>query len=220
MRDFYAAFVRPGDTVFDVGANVGNYSEVFADLGARVIAVEPNPYCYQNLDRLARVRKVFVQRCAAGDVPGKLSLHLCEQSHLSTVTEHMYEAVQQSPLQRDAKWIGTLEVDVVTVDQLAARYGIPSFVKIDVEGYDDQVIRGMSFRPSALSFEFSRLTPQVALSCLQAPVFAEGYEFNYVRGLEMQLVSKRWMRPEELRDNIRSLAGDVEYGDVLARRES
>jgi FkbM family methyltransferase len=220
MREFYAPFVRPGDTVFDVGANVGTYSEVFTGLGAKVVAVEPNPFCYQNLDRLARVRKVFVQRCAAGDVPGKLSLHLCEDSGLSTVTDHWYEAAHQSPLHRDAKWTGTIEVDVVTVDQLAARYGIPKFVKIDVEGYDDHVIRGMSFRPSAISFEFNREIPQVALRCLQAPAFAEGYEFNYVRGLEMQLVSKRWMRAEELRDTIRNLAGDVEYGDVLARRES
>jgi FkbM family methyltransferase len=220
MRDFYAAFVRPGDTVFDVGANIGWYSEVFAELGAKVVAVEPNPYCWQKLDRLARVRNVLVQRCAAGDVPGKLSLHVCEESGLSTVTEHWYKAAQQSPLHRHAKWTGTREVDVVTVDQLADRYGIPNFVKIDVEGYDDHVLRGMSFRPSALQFERNRDIPQVALRCLQAPAFADGYEFNYVRGLEMQLASKRWMRADALRDNLSSLAGDAESGDVLARRES
>jgi len=220
MRDFYAAFVRPGGTVFDIGANIGMYSEVFSELGAKVVAVEPNPYCCQVLDRLARVRNVYVQRCAAGDVPGKTSLHVCEDPGLSTVTDHWYEAAQQSPLHRDAKWTGTVEVEVVTLDQLAARYGIPSFVKIDVEGFDDHVIRGMSFRPSALSFEFNREIPEVAMRCLQAPVLAEEYEFNYVRGLDMQLVSKSWIRAEELHDNIRSFAGEDEYGDVLARRAS
>jgi hypothetical protein len=42
-RDFYRRFIRPGDLVFDVGANVGKRSAVFLDLGATVVAIEPNP---------------------------------------------------------------------------------------------------------------------------------------------------------------------------------
>jgi hypothetical protein len=52
-----------------------------------------------------------------------------------------------------------LEVDVVTLDQLADRYGIPTFVEIHAEGYDDHVLRGMAFRPPALSSEDNRLLP-------------------------------------------------------------
>ena len=43
MRDLYGPYVRRGDLVFDVGAHMGTYTEVFVELGAKVVAVEPNP---------------------------------------------------------------------------------------------------------------------------------------------------------------------------------
>jgi FkbM family methyltransferase len=217
-RDFYARFVRRGDLVFDVGANVGSYSEVFCELGARVVAVEPNPQCCQNLRQLARVCPVYVENCAAGDLPGKATLRLCDYSGLSTLTNDWHEASQQSPLNRDAKWTGSLEVEILTLDQLAGRYGVPNFVKIDAEGYDDQALRGMSFRPPALSFEFNRWLPAVAMRCFDAPALANGYEFNYVRGLEMRLACERWVRGDELRARLDALTGSEWNGDVLARR--
>jgi FkbM family methyltransferase len=220
MRQFYANFVQRGDLVFDVGANMGLYSEVFSQLGAKVVAVEPNPRCCQNLNRLARNREVHVQNCAAGDLPGRAMLHVCEDPVLSTLTDHFFEAAQRSLHNCNAKWLGTLEVEVITLDQLAARFGVPSFVKIDAEGYDDHVLRGMSFRPSALSFEFSREVPQVALRCLETPALAHGYLFNYVRGMEMRFACESWMRAEELYEQLDTLAGEWEYGDVLARRIS
>lgn len=219
MRGLYSAFVQPGKTVFDVGANIGMYSEIFSELGALVVAVEPNPRCCENLNRLARARNVHVENCAAGEAPGKASLHVCQDSGLSTVTDHWYEAARRSPLHRNSQWLGTLEVDVLTLDQLAERYGIPVFVKIDVEGHDDHVLGGMSFRPAALSFEFNRDIPDVALRCLAASVFADArYEFNFVRGFEMRLAADSWMSVEKIRDRLQSLAGEEEYGDVIARR--
>jgi hypothetical protein len=88
MRRFHAPFIKKGDLVFDVGAHIGRYSEVFADLGGRVISIEPNPRCCEQLRRLANVRDVRVEHCAAGDVPGKLNLRVCEDSVLSTVADY------------------------------------------------------------------------------------------------------------------------------------
>jgi FkbM family methyltransferase len=218
MRAFYAPFVRRGDLVFDVGAHFGKYAECFTALGATVIAIEPNPGCCNSLRRLARSRNVHVENCAVGDQPGKLKLHICvEYPSLSTVTSEWYEAAQNSPLQhRNAHWQEPIEVDVVTLDQLAARYGVPSFVKIDVEGFDDHVLRGMSFQPRALSFEFNREVPQVAHRCFDAPVLATGYEFNYTYGTKLS--SGQWMDAKELRSQI--FNGERYFGDVVARRVS
>jgi FkbM family methyltransferase len=189
MRAFYLPFVRRGDLVFDVGANVGTYSELFSELGAKVVAVEPNPRCCETLRRLARVRDVHVEECAIGDEPGKATLRICENSGVSTLTDRWYQELQRSPIHRDAKWIGELQIDVVTLDRMAERYGVPNFLKVDVEGYDDRVLRGMSFLPQFLSFEFNRLMPDIAMRCLEM---------------------------ENLR--IDDLAGEDEFGDVLARR--
>jgi FkbM family methyltransferase len=217
MRTFYSSFVRKGDLVFDVGAHVGRYAEIFADLGAKVVAIEPNPYCFEQLARLAKVRDVHVENCAAGDAPGKLKLRICQDSVISTVVDAWYEGARRSPIHQDAKWLESVEVDVVTLDQLANRYGIPTFVKIDAEGYDDHVLRGMAFRPPALSFEYNRLLPEVAARCLQTPALSNGYLFNFSRGPDLKNVSENWMTGQEIRKHLSDFATDEEYGDVFAR---
>jgi FkbM family methyltransferase len=165
MRRFYASFVRKGDLVFDVGAHVGRHAEVFTDLGAKVVCLEPNPSCCAQLTRLAKVRDIRVENCAAGDIPGKLNLRICQDSVISTVVEAWYEEARRSPLHKDAQWLESVEVGVVTLDQLAERYGFPTFVKIDAEGYDNHVLKGMSFR-----LEYNRLLPQTAERCLETPL--------------------------------------------------
>lgn len=218
MRDFYSAFVKPGDLVFDVGANIGAYSELFSEMGAAVVAVEPNPRCCERLRKLARSSRVQVEECAVGDAPGKAKLRVCEESGISTLTNQWYEKSLQSQHHSNSRWLGEIEVEVRTLDDLSAQYGVPDFVKIDVEGYDDHVIRGISFRPKALSFEFNRMAPNVALQCLKSPTLAAEYRFNYMRGMEMGLALKTWITAQEMYDQVDSIAGNEEYGDVLARR--
>ena len=218
MRDFYAAFINPGDLVFDVGANVGNYSDVFSELRAKVVAVEPNPECWENLHRLARVRQVYVEQCAVGAAPGRAKLRICESSGLSTLSDRWCEEVGGSAPNSDLKWLGTCEVEVVTLDQLMARYGVPSFVKVDAEGYDDEVLRGMSLLPRALSFEFHRRAPEVGLGCLQTESLARNYRFNYIQAREMKFACESWLHADELRCRLDVLVGQQENGEVLARR--
>jgi len=217
MRAFYAPFVKKGDLVFDVGAHVGRTAEIFSDLGAKVVSIEPNPHCCEQIALLAKVRDIHVENCAAGDVPGKLKLRICQDSVISTVVEAWYDEARRSPLHRDAQWLDSLEVDVVTLDQLAQRYGVPSFVKIDAEGFDDHVLRGISFRPRALSFEYNRLLPEVAARCFETPLLSSGYEFNFIRGLELRNVSQGWMSGPELSKRLSDFAAHEEYGDVFAR---
>jgi FkbM family methyltransferase len=217
MRRFYGRFVHRGDLVFDVGAHIGRYSETFADLGGRVISVEPNPRCCEQLLRLSKVRDVRVENCAAGDIPGRLKLRICEDSVLSTVAEAYYEEASRSPIHKGVRWMESVDVEVVTLDQLAQRYGVPAFVKIDAEGYDNHVLRGMSFRPRALIFEYARILPEVAARCFETPILSSGYEFNFSRGLELKFASESWMSGPELCKRLSDFVGEEAYGDVIAR---
>ncbi len=217
MRAFYSQFIHPDDLVFDVGANVGIYSEIFTELGAEVVAVEPNPYCCRLLQRFAHNRRVKIEACAVGDAPGKTILYLSDNHQLSSVNMDWLEQAQQSPLHRSAAWIGQIEVEVTTLDRLADRHGLPSFVKIDVEGFDDHVLRGMSFKPAALTFEFNRLLPTVAMRCLAAPVFSSGYQFNLINGHGMQCVGPTWLNREEFCSRLDALAAEEPSADVIAR---
>jgi len=220
MRRFYGSFIRKGDVVFDVGAHVGRYSEIFADLGGKVIAIEPNPRCCEQLRRLGTVRDVHVENCAAGDRAGKLRLQICENSFLSTVAEAYYEEAKRAAIHKHERWLEPVDVDVVTLDQVAQRYGAPAFVKIDAEGYDDHVLLGMSFRPKVLIFEYAHILPEVARRCFETPVLSGGYEFNFSRGLNLQYASERWMTGPELLDRLAEFVGEEAYGDVVARSVS
>jgi len=218
MRALYGQFIHPGDLVFDVGANVGIYSDMFTELGARVVAIEPNPSCCKLLQRLSRSRDVTVEPIAAGEVPGKLQLYLNSNHLISSLNSIWREEVLQSPLHRNSRWLGSIEVEVTTLDLLARRYGIPDFVKIDVEGFDDRVLCGMSFKPAALTFEFNTLVPDVAVRCLQVPVLHSEYEFNYIHGTRMQCTSQNWLNGGDLLEQIDMLMDGDPSGDVIARR--
>jgi FkbM family methyltransferase len=217
MKLLYSSFVHRDDLVFDIGANIGEYAELFAELGAIVVAVEPNPVTCETLAQMARARNVRIEQVAVGDVPGQLELHICaDNSTISTVSETWFETAQQSPFHAKNRWLEPIKVNVMTIDQLAEKYGRPAFIKIDVEGFDDHVLRGMSFRPPVLSFEFNREIPQIALNCLETPALAEGYEFNYIVGMEMRMASSFWLSAADLRERI--FNEKKSYGDVFARR--
>lgn len=214
MREFYSQWIRNGDIVFDIGANHGIYAETFSSLGAHVIAVEPNPALCDKLSLIARSRDVVVERCAVGEAPGKAKMRLYDIDALGTIsTEQSLSSISQG-----ARLQGEIEVEVVTLDQLVGKHGKPSFVKVDAEGYDEKVLHGASFCPAGLSFEFSRDNADLSMRCFDAPVLAEGYQFNVMAGRRMEYASELWLTKASIQSHIVSLIGDEEYGDVFAQR--
>ena len=134
-------------------------------------------------------------------------LHFYENDLVSSLGE---------PWSGKYKSAGETEVPVVTLNQVARTHGTPCFVKIDVEGFDDGVLRGMSFRPRFLSFEFNMAFPEVAGRCLDA--LPEGYEFNFVPGWDTMLASDQWHTKEFIRTAMRNyLSSGVDFGDVIGR---
>ena len=168
MRKLYSSYIQRGDLVFDVGANAGIYTEIFLELGARVVAVEPNPHCCRVINA-SRKSKCQNRKLCRGKRNRQILLQLSDNTQLSTVNQEWLKSVKRSPLHAGANWLGEIEVELTTLDRLAEKYGTPSFIKIDVEGFDDQVLRGMSFMPCALTFEFNRLLPDIAMRCVRMP---------------------------------------------------
>ena len=217
MRAFYGQFMGKGDLVFDIGAAVGEYAEVFCQLGARVVAVEPNPARCETLYKLSRIRDIRVEGCAVGATAGAANLHLCDEANFSTLSDRWIDRAAEAGSQ--VKWLGDIEVPVTTLDTLSKRHGVPRFVKIDVEGFEEHVLGGMTFQPAGLSFEFSLYVREAAYRCLRLPVM-EGYEFNAIAGRDLSFNHAQWMRAEQMVEWIRSVKDvNYEYGDIFARRK-
>ena len=147
LMDFYGPLVPRPALVFDVGANHGDFTDAFLRLGASVRAVEPHPFCTEELKALyGRVPKFALHECALGAEPGEGQLFLGENGmdNVSTLSEDYRREAKKLPGLAVAGWNQSVTVRIDTLDRLIAAHGVPDFCKIDVEGYEFQVLRGLT----------------------------------------------------------------------------
>jgi FkbM family methyltransferase len=206
--EFYSAFIQTGDLVFDVGANLGNYSEALRSVGATVVAIEPDPRNAKILRKRLQSEYVRIEQCALGRAEGTAKLRIAfDRDDVSTLSDQWAENT-------NAQWQGTVQVQVRTLDSIANHYGIPKYVKVDAEGYDAEVLRGMSFRPQIVSFEFLSRDLKVAQSCIE---LLREWSFNFVIEERSRFELTEWVNGDEILRAISALSGSVVYGDVFAR---
>ncbi|WP_198377297.1 FkbM family methyltransferase [Neoroseomonas rubea] len=215
---FYARFLAPGDLAFDVGAHVGDRTLAFRRLGARVVAVEPQP-------RLARaLRLVFrddpgitLVQALLGATEGEAVLRLnTANPTVATASDAFIAAAAGAAGWEGQRWDATIARPVTTLDALAMRHGLPAFVKIDVEGFEAAVLRGLTRPPRALSFEFTTIQRDVAADCL-ALLAALGYRaFNACLGESMRFEHASPIDAASMADWITALPHEANSGDVYA----
>lgn len=158
--------LRPGDLVFDIGAHIGNKTAMYRAAGARVVAVEPQPLCEAHLrQRFASDPDVVIVSNGVGAATGPMRMAVCDKATtISSFAPHW----QQSRFKGQGyRWPSTIMVHMLTLDELIARYGVPKYTKIDVEGYEREVLAGLDQQAGNLSFEFNQDFPEHAETCLQ-----------------------------------------------------
>jgi FkbM family methyltransferase len=211
-RRFYRAFFRSGDLVFDVGANLGNRTAVFLTCGARVVAFEPQPLCVAALEaRFGEDRFFHLVPVALGRESGSATMYVSHEHTLSTLSAGWLSAVTESGRFGDTRWDGEEEVEVMTLDAAIAEFGEPAFVKIDVEGYESEVLSGLSRRLKAGSESLDATS-----CCLDKLESLGNYGYQFALGERPRLELPDWVRAEELKSALRAaLAGDpLVWGDV------
>lgn len=215
--DFYRQFVRPDDLVFDVGANMGNRAKVFLYLGARVLAVEPQPLCVGVLRHLARrdPRLTLLQK-AVGRETGTSIMYVSDAHTLSTLSHEWIERTTASGRFASVRWQRRETVETATLDQLIGAHGVPAFVKIDVEGYEHEVLAGLSAVIPCVSFEFAAENSESTLYCVDRLASFGSYEFQVSPGESMVFCLRQWVSADEIRGLIRGAAIGPD-GDVYAR---
>ncbi len=216
----YRQLATAGELCFDVGANVGNRAKIMLRLGCRVVAVEPQPECQAVLRRFFASAPGFVlEAVALGADEGQAEMHVGTESTVSSLAPEWIETVVGSGRFSPELWSGrTITVPVTTLDRLIARHGVPAFIKIDVEGFELQVLQGLSRAPRHLCFEFVPEQMAVVRACIARLRALGEPAFNLSLGESAVFHFERWLAADAFLD---ALAGGAipsgAFGDIYAR---
>jgi FkbM family methyltransferase len=188
---FYSLFIKEYDLVFDIGANYGGKVKVFSQLKAQIVAVEPQAECIHYLRSLYGSKLILVEKGVA-DKEGTIDFFVAESSTLSTFSRHWAEDVvkdyEGAPLTN-----APIKVPVTTLDKLVEEFGRPVFIKIDVEGFEFEVLKGLTQPVNYLSFEYAVPENRESLIlCVQRILHLGKARFNYSSGESMELGLDQW----------------------------
>jgi FkbM family methyltransferase len=218
MDRLHARFLSTGDLAFDIGAHVGDRVASFRRLGARVVAVEPQPALAAVLgDLFANDRSVVIEPVAVGVTSGEIELLVNEANPtVTTASADFVTAARGAPGWDGQAWTGRIRVPVVTLAELIERHGTPRFVKIDVEGLEAAVLAGLDRPLDALSFEFTTIQKDVAYRCLEVLTKLGIAKFDVCLGESQTFVFGEWVDATTLAGWIRALPLEANSGDVYA----
>lgn len=219
LVQLYQPFIKPGDLCFDIGAHVGNRLRAFSQLGARVVALEPQPYMMNFLQRwYGRNKDIILLQVGAGAHIGKTTMYVSDRTPtVTSLSESWIGMVQKDESFSNVTWDNTLPIQLTTLDRLIQDYGMPTFCKIDVEGYELEVLRGLTQPIPILSFEFIPVALQLAHACIRKLSDLGNYQFNWSMGESHKMSSQMWLSTIEMLRILDTNLYEKASGDIYAR---
>ena len=155
--------INEGDLYFDIGAHLGEKSKPFIEKKVRTIMVEPIPTCVKNLKRLYSnnsIVKIIPKGLGSKNSKKILSINK-QMPTISTFAKHW-----KSGRFSNLKWNNKIQIQITTLDNLIKKFGNPQYIKIDVEGYELNVLKGLTKKSGIISFEITSEFFSEAIKCL------------------------------------------------------
>ena len=214
--DFYSKRFSKKDLVFDIGANAGNRIDPFIKIGAKVIAVEPNPKLANKLKN-KYASKVDVIQKAIGNREEIIDLYINDTDVLSTTSKEFIEKAKKTGRfgELSNKFNESVKVEMIPMKYLFEEYGYPVFLKIDVEGLEYEILKTLiDTKVDKLSFEFAipETIEDVLLSIKHLQSI--GYKrFNISFGESMEFITNTNMEYNDFKRLIKQLP-KMSWGDI------
>ena len=132
------------EIVLDVGANIGQFASALRQAGfsGRIVSFEPQSRAHSALERAAAndPKWEIAPRCALGPAAGEIEINLSENSVSSSALEILEDHTQNAP---QSRYVGKEKVAVMRLDDCpSAHGGARTFLKVDTQGFEMQVLRG------------------------------------------------------------------------------
>ena len=223
MRKLYSAFVPEGGLCFDIGANVGSRTGCFLMMKCRVLAVEPQTGCVAELKKVFKDQQVTILQKGVGAKPEVKDFYIASNPLISSFNTQWIEDMKNT--HKKDKWDTIVKVEVTTLEQLINEYGLPDFIKIDTEGFEEEVLKGLSTPVNSLSFEYTLPDPEKkALACinLTEKLYNGKALYNISRDEAYQMHFSEPVSGEELKNLLVAENFDKKhfgnYGDIYVKK--
>jgi FkbM family methyltransferase len=219
LVSFYREFVQPGDLAFDIGAHVGNRTLALASCGAKVVALEPQKLFHSFLKHTLS-QQVTLLHMAAGANSGQARLAVSTlHPTVSSLKPGLEQQLATAPGFENVTWDGEEWVEVTTLDDLIRDHGRPSFIKIDVEGFEAEVLEGLSQPVTCIAFEYLNATLAATRACLARLDALGNYSYNLTCGEYLIFKLPEWTSSDRMLAALEAQSHPEDWGDIYARLE-
>lgn len=219
---FYSSFLdarSPNKLIFDIGANKGNKVNAFLKMGFKVVAVEPEKKSLSTLHYRFKHKKVSIVEKGVSDKEGTLTINVAEgRSGLNTLSDKWVGSLGSKETNRweeEHAFKKSYEVPITTLEKLFLEFGVPYYIKIDVEGYEKNVIKGLERSPSFISFETNlpEFCAETIDCILHLQSLSPGSTYNY--SVKDELESNQWLSGEQMIALVEK--GEIRYMEIIGR---
>ena len=147
-------------------------------------------------------KKVHLVQKALGESEGEGEITISNDIMIASLSEEWIQAVKKSGRcpEENYSWEKKQAIQITTLDQLISQYGIPAFIKIDVEGYEYQVLQGLHQPVRALSLEFTPELLEPTFQCLDHLSSLGEIRINYSLSESMKMELTDWVTPQEMKE--------------------
>lgn len=218
---FYRSFLPPCTLIFDIGANDGHKTIVFCELADKVVACDPDPFNSDILKtRFRNNKQVRIEAVAVTDHIGKSDLYIEKPgSALNSINPRWKTILEEENNKRwneQVKFTGkVITVPVTTLDNLISKYGIPDYIKIDVEGNEKNVLKGLTHPVRYISYEV--LLPEFLSDAIESMEHIcslnPGTVFNYA--VEEKLMLPEFLAPDDFKTLLKNMS--IPHLEIIAR---
>lgn len=219
-QKFYSKFIRPNDLIFDVGANMGNRIRPLLNIGARIVAVEPQKECRDVLE-VKFGNKIKTVSMGLGEKEEMKDFFVSNSHMISSFSTEWIKSVKENRFKGNT-WDKPIKIQITTLDKLIEKYDLPKFIKIDVEGYELEVLKGLTHAVAMISFEYT-VPEQIqrAIDCVaQIEKYNADIECNFSKGESMEFALKNWMKAADFKHYISTNEFiSTSFGDIYVRKK-
>ncbi len=214
MCSFLKQFIEPDSLVFDVGANIGNKTDLYLRLNAKVVCFEPQLECVNHLkNRFAHTRNVIIEHKGLAATQGVLEFFKCKEAN--TLSTFSFHATQNGRFaEHNYNWNQCIMVDVSTLDAMIDQYGMPQFCKIDVEGFEYEVLKGLTKKIPYLSFECNSEHILIAEQCVHYLSNLGYKKFNFAIGERGWFAFDNWLNETEFLREFTQLINNNDWREI------